>query len=638
MKRFEYRELLDEDNIRILELLPGAEGDEIRCNLTSELRQDTINGYDAISYTWGTSADRAEIICCDEVLSVTTNLADALLEIRRKSPNISCRLWVDAICINQGRSEEKNHQVKRLSQVYRNAKHVVVWLGRDADDIAKDCFDFIEQWTQHLDEQLRIHKSTRDIPSLEPPPHLRVDAEQGSKLRRLMECAWFSRVWVLQEAGLAKVCQLLWGKHSMDLAVLIELACFCEGSTLIPRLMGGDDSALQLWRIVFLCVFVKYENAELWRCSKPLIQSLYEKNHGRPGLFLDILQIGRSFSAKEARDHIYAFFGNPLAHSPDGKLLLEPDYDKDETKIELDAADALLQRGLEAPYVLCFVHHNSADEVTGSKGPSWVPKWRNPQPDHTPVIYTIGNIGLKFRAGGDVDRLKYQVVDRDFHSRSLLSLEGFIFDHLTWTSGVLKPNNFALNPSQWDSELRTSQQTYIDKLWNDVSLASKQGSTRAEVPENAPFDDNFSYTLVTGYNNPRVVKLAEHRQRFETYRQALETAGREGRSGAALLSDDQRSNAVLCERNTRRCLGRRLALTELGRFALVSRFAEPGDACCVFLGMATPFIIRQAAKENHDKGKYHHLVGDAYIHGVMRGELMDALDRGDFQTKEMILV
>ncbi|KIW71215.1 hypothetical protein PV04_03405 [Phialophora macrospora] len=562
MKNFEYRELLTEDRIRILELLPGAEDDAIRCNLTSELRQDTITGYDAISYTWGTSTRRAEIICCDEILSVTTNLAGALLEIRRKSPDISCRLWVDGICINQERSEEKNHQVKRLSEVYRDAKHVFVWLGPDADGIAKDCFDFLEEWTRHLDEQLRIRKSIDKIPSLEPPPHLRISEEQGSKLSRLLQCSWFSRVWVLQEAGLAKVCQLLWGKHSMDLAVLIELACFCDGRTVISRLMGCDDSALQLWRIVFLCVFVKYDNAESWRCSMPLIQSLHEKNHRRPGLYLDILQIGRSFSAKETCDHIYAFYGNPLARSPDGKLLLEPDYDKDEREVEFDAALAFLKREHDAPYVLCFVQHSSADEITGSNGPSWIPKWRNPQTDPTP-LFTIGNIGLQFTAGGDVDRLQYLV---DIGAR-LLSLQGFIFDHLTWTSEVLRTDNFALNPTQWDSELRTSQQTYIDKLWTEVSLASKHRSNLTKVPKTALIDDDFSYTLVTAYNNPLVVESAEHRKRFSIYRQALETAGREGRSGAALLSGKQTHRASLYERNTRRCRDRRLALTELGRFA-----------------------------------------------------------------------
>jgi len=48
-ERFHYDDLLREDQIRIIELFPGAEGDTIRCSLISELRRDTADSYDAVS-------------------------------------------------------------------------------------------------------------------------------------------------------------------------------------------------------------------------------------------------------------------------------------------------------------------------------------------------------------------------------------------------------------------------------------------------------------------------------------------------------------------------------------------------------------------------------------------------------------
>jgi hypothetical protein len=150
MEQFEYKELLGKDYIRIIELLPGENGGKIICNLTSERRQDIENTYDAISYAWEDPNDTVEIICCDRTLSITASLADALRTIRSKSPKTSHRLWADAICINQRSNEEKNHQVKRIGEVYENAKQVLAWLGPDKDDIALDCFDLLKKCTLHL--------------------------------------------------------------------------------------------------------------------------------------------------------------------------------------------------------------------------------------------------------------------------------------------------------------------------------------------------------------------------------------------------------------------------------------------------------------------------------------------------------
>lgn len=637
MEKFEYEQLLSKDHIRILELLPGTKDDTIRCNLTSEFHQDTENTYDAISYVWGNPNDTVEIICCDKILSITSSLAEALRTIRSKNPETSRRLWADAICINQKNSDEKNHQVKRIGQLYENARQVLAWLGPDEDGIALDCFDLLKKWNLYLDEQLDIYKHPQNIPSLQPPRLICNDPARWSKLRRLMSRPWFSRVWVVQEAGLAKECHLLWGDQSTSIAELIEFACFCDGRTNITRLMGGDDLTLGIWRIVFLCIYRKYNNAGSWRYSKPLIQFLSQKHLDTPGLLLDILQIGKLLSATDPRDHVYAFLGNPLACSTEGELILEPDYDKDERDVYFDTTCALLRSRHESPYVLCFVQHSSADEVTGSNGSSWIPQWRKTNTSPVP-FFTIGNIGLSYKTGGSADRLQYQV-HGGFGVDRLLTLHGFVFDHLAWTSELLKTENFALNPDRWDAKLRTSQQAYIEVLWNYVSLAFTRHPGPTEPLDCARYEDDFSFTLVTGYNNPRFVSPREHRRRFKAYLRALQRAcNLEERAGTAASSDKEACDASRYEVNTRNCSSRRLAVTALGRFALVPKFAQRGDVCCVFLGMVTPFVLRPAAVQNDGEGRCYHLVGEAYVHGVMGGELVDALDSGDIEKEEITLL
>lgn len=40
---------------------------------------------------------------------------------------------IDAICINQDDPDEKSVQVQRMQDIYRNAKQVLVWIGRAND-------------------------------------------------------------------------------------------------------------------------------------------------------------------------------------------------------------------------------------------------------------------------------------------------------------------------------------------------------------------------------------------------------------------------------------------------------------------------------------------------------------------------
>ncbi|KAF2117632.1 heterokaryon incompatibility [Lophiotrema nucula] len=47
-------------------------------------------------------------------------------------------LWIDAICINQSKVHELNHQVRMTREIYSNAESVMIWLGAadDTSDVA----------------------------------------------------------------------------------------------------------------------------------------------------------------------------------------------------------------------------------------------------------------------------------------------------------------------------------------------------------------------------------------------------------------------------------------------------------------------------------------------------------------------
>ena len=55
-----------------------------------------------------------------------------------------------------------------------------------------------------------------------------------------------------------------------------------------------------------------------------------------------------------------------------------------------------------------------------------------------------------------------------------------------------------------------------------------------------------------------------------------------------------------------------------------------GDLVCVLLGCAMPMILRSV-------GGYYRLIGEVYLHGIMQGEAMKALNQGKKELQEFEL-
>src|ERR1700761_5531827 len=96
----------------------------------------------------------------------------------------------------------KTIRFKRMGTIYANAKHVVIWLGRDEDGIACDWFDLISSTNSCLDRQLVIYGAWPKIPTLVKPYPICDSQSQWNKVRKMFWLPWFTRVWVIQEAGL----------------------------------------------------------------------------------------------------------------------------------------------------------------------------------------------------------------------------------------------------------------------------------------------------------------------------------------------------------------------------------------------------------------------------------------------------
>lgn len=125
---------------RVIYLEPAAvASDPIHCRLEAiPLKADDPEwdgGYTALSYAWDSFQGSRDIYCHGQALSVTVNCDAALRQLRDKTDVM--KLWVDSICINQKDEavEERNAQVAIMGDIYKSARHVVVWLGPSDDQI-----------------------------------------------------------------------------------------------------------------------------------------------------------------------------------------------------------------------------------------------------------------------------------------------------------------------------------------------------------------------------------------------------------------------------------------------------------------------------------------------------------------------
>lgn len=129
------------------------------------------------------------------------------------------RFWIDAVCVNQDDLLERNAQVTIISQIYRKAASVLVWLG------------VADKYTQYAVGSLKIHSPpTKEWAKLVQlpgsyPTKLEPTSLQYLGIISLMKRTWFQRVWVLQEAALAPHIQIFCGEHQFD---YLEIFCLLQ--------------------------------------------------------------------------------------------------------------------------------------------------------------------------------------------------------------------------------------------------------------------------------------------------------------------------------------------------------------------------------------------------------------------------
>lgn len=198
-----HQQLSNANNIRLFYLLPGQGFDPLQ----GSLRENRAVGggyedpFEAISYTWGEARFTSVMELDGSMIQITKSLEAALIHVR--SPRLMKYIWVDQICINQSDLQERSDQVRQMYNIYAKAERVHVWLGPSNESSGIGMM-FLQQLCHP--EQNNGEFAWKNL----PPDMIRAGIEDIARR------PWFHRIWVVQEAAVAKGIVMSCGGHQIS--------------------------------------------------------------------------------------------------------------------------------------------------------------------------------------------------------------------------------------------------------------------------------------------------------------------------------------------------------------------------------------------------------------------------------------
>ncbi|CZR69320.1 uncharacterized protein PAC_19220 [Phialocephala subalpina] len=284
--------------IRLLRLEPSSDAQaKIRCSLIRTTVDSGIK-FEALSYTWGDPGQEKWIIVDGLEVPVRKKLWEALIHLRYRDQRRT--LWIDALCIDQINVFEKNHQVKKMSQIYLAATRVVVWLGVEGEDSTRTLrfIAFVGQYRE---------KYGRD-------PDIVNDYDIGSILegfRRLCQRMYWKRLWIVQEVVLARKVWIQCGMERIswdDLDSFLFLFAPTTYQTTQPTLRKvlPTGGVLDIWALS------NFHESALNRASLHTMTLVVERMRQSRGLRSPLEGLVRLFSGSvcfDTKDAIYGVFG-----------------------------------------------------------------------------------------------------------------------------------------------------------------------------------------------------------------------------------------------------------------------------------------------------------------------------------------
>ncbi len=642
-------------SIRLIELQGGEHESDISMSINSYDLLDPPQ-YAAFSYTWGGPtfhpylAERPSVLVHmdNKPILVTRNLYDLLNHWRGWRLEIETAtilLWVDALCINQDDVLERNHQVGLMGRIYNEAPVVMTWVGTPDDD-AWTAFKLIhrlrpivELWLSEKSNFKYFYNSDKlfEISGVDA-----VTPDEWGALISFFERQYFSRAWIVQEVALARAVFMMLGHYFIEWNYLVNLSRMLANCGWIPVLQRYAKSSISdgsprlhlgapavYSRIRSHCrQYRARERDQAQDIAKPDAKASY--------VLLELLIYQtRWFRATNPRDHIYSVLSivsHTCGISYPTADLLSPDYCLSVRRVFIDVTSEIALNTGSAS-VLSLVDRD-AKEVPDL--PSWVPDYSASRID---ALAYLCDARL-YQAFSMVPRSPDITIVEE-----MLSLSATRMDTITEME-VPRPGGSFLLQGKLDlclqhPKLYFNGQTRTEALWRTI-IADTDGE-QSPAPEatgysfrqyvllavvirvrnllegwdGRPFEVHDFVSLIklnNNYDEPSDPWLprAQEVESFWLMFQAMQNEPQKAERSIRKL--EQKAHIYMAA-VVGTGGGRRLFVTSGNLFGLAPESAKCGDTIWFVPGSRVPFVLRRCGDEQYT------LVGEAYLHGYMHGEL-----------------
>ncbi|KAF7195032.1 Heterokaryon incompatibility protein 6, OR allele [Pseudocercospora fuligena] len=310
--------------------------------------------YKALSYCWGSEDSLLDVLVNGWSFQVTKNVFSFLSHTAVMKDN-RCDWWfIDAICINQQDLSERSMQVSLMSDIYRNAAQVCIWLtDLEYDDYCDDV-----EHGESLDEDyyaMLKAESTGLWPdgTTATAEDIRAcDAKLASVAGGLIsQSRYWLRLWIVQEVIMAKKLMVQWRHYMWRGAVLNDLTF-----KYLPDMFGQLDSLVALNGIPLspAVLFAGQARDALLAhvmCATVMQTKMLWGHFIRSGGFLPFYKVLSSFGAQSCsmiHDHIIGLLAMM-------NICVRPDYSMTSTQLlTVMVREFLVSMG----FGRMLVHHN----------------------------------------------------------------------------------------------------------------------------------------------------------------------------------------------------------------------------------------------------------------------------------------
>ncbi|KAJ4989320.1 Intramembrane protease 2 [Stagonosporopsis vannaccii] len=570
--------------IRIALLQPGEFADDIQVAFELCSLHDLHIEYEALSYVWGSEANPGQVCVSSSSLdlfekstmSITRNLEIALRYLR--PVDISRRLWIDALCIDQQNDKERSTQVSIMGMIYASADRVIAWLGesKDKSDEALSLLKKIAEQVQIMNEYtLEMHPTGEDPAAwADRAVPIPWQSDQFHIVYAILNRLYFGRVWIQQELQLAKTVIFRCGvsalkEHDIWSSVLCLSSKPASAELLAP--ISGTDWAKAIVKVLNL----GRNRLQPWRAGK-VVTPLIAIRHRV-----------RELSCKDPRDKIYAFLG--LLGDRDRSLEIMSDYSHPVEEVYTD----IVRRKATAHRILdllwsCELSSRLLDV------PTWYPDWSAPLEVFAPPIYAWSACGF---ISANVVFSGQQCIASGLH-----------------VSQISTTHSYSTNPLVGKAEAFMQFMQSIKPSQTKLTCPYKNGQGITEAYCRTLVNDRIS-------DEDHPVKTLLSMERCRIFLEAIWTNNDE--IGVAYRQVDQSQITEYMITVVSALGGSCFVTTSCGYIGIAPSATKAGDIITILFGCHKPIVLRPLRDRNDVGDNLRYLVvGSCYVHGIMNGEFI----------------